>query len=685
MVSFFSSSASPGNRSGLAVSHDGGDTYTDLRPSPLNGQGINYGKVSVVYNPQDSNWYASALAAACGGQGVAIWKSTNGDAWSAIPCGHSSNQDDSPTLAVDRNPTSPYYGRLYLSWNDFTVSTSVRLDVSYSTNGGASWATPIQVTSPITSVVRNVQLVADRSGSAGTLYLFANDENGGGLNDRTHLLYRSTNGGTSWTQVAIAAAQPAPGDDVCSVPYFARINPLWRWMGAGQPAVGPGNVLHYVYGVHGTATDPADIVYVRSTDNGATWSAPLRLNTDPGPAAQWLPALSVTDDGVVTASWYDRRNSTDGANYEYWARTSTDNGLTWGAEEAVSDVLIPQPEQPDPTVSSCYGGDYNFGLAAGSTAFVGWTDGRITIQNPSGTPVPQQDIRADRLDLVQGTPTPTVTGTPPSATPTRTPGLTATATNTPSPTPTVCGGGQYLITPATGTVVPGATDIGNHCDDCSTLITLPFAYSLYDHSYTQARVTSNGLIGFALANESGNICLPDADSNDAIFAQLGQPRHPQHHRLPHLRHLYLDQRQRPHPHLQHRVARRSFASGNPINFEARLYEGQTRFDLVYGSCPRRGQRRHHRRPARHRLALHPVRVQHRRPHRRPATRLQPADLPHHRHALAQPHPGHLRRELPDRPGDRHGGRRDLRYRQPLRQLHHVHHATLRRPLLLPVL
>ena len=84
-------------------------------------------------------------------------------------------------------------------------------------------------------------------------------------------------------------------------------------------------------------------------------------------------------------------------------------------------MLIPQPEQPDPTVSSCYGGDYNFGLAAGSTAFVGWTDGRITIQNPSGTPVPQQDIRADRLDLVQGTPTPTVTGTPPSATPTARP------------------------------------------------------------------------------------------------------------------------------------------------------------------------------------------------------------------------------------------------------------------------
>ncbi len=589
VMSFFSSGITTSNYSGLAVSHDGGNTYTDLRPSPLTGRGTNYGKVSVLYNPGDGSWYASALAAGCGGQGLGVWKSNDGDTWSALPCGHTGTQDDSQSVGVDRNPTSPYYGRLYLAWNDFSVnSPNGGLYATYSTNGGASWFTPIQVTPPITAVVRNVQFVADRSGTAGQIYLFANNENGGGLNDRTHLLYRSTSGGVSWTPRTVEANQPAPGDDVCSIAYFARINPLWRWMGAGQPAIGPANVLHYVYGLHGTAGDPADIVYVRSTDSGSTWSVPLRLNTDSGSAAQWLPALSVTDDGVVTASWYDRRNSTDGLNYEYWARVSTDNGLTWAPEQAVSDALIPQPEQPDPNLSSCFGGDYNYGLALGSTAFVGWTDGRIAIPNAQGTPVPQQDIRADRLDLVQGTPTPTVTGTPPSPTATRTPTNTVQPTSTATPSPTVCSGGQYLIASATATIVPGTTDIGNHCDDCSTLINLPFAYTLYDHSYTQARATSNGLLGFALANESSNTCLPDVDSNDAIFAHWAD----------------LDTRNTtgctacgiftstsgaaPNRVFNIEWHARYFASTTELNFEVRLYEGQHTFDLVYGAVPDSG-------------------------------------------------------------------------------------------------
>ena len=585
VMSFFTSSyLTTTNDSGLAVSHDGGTTYTDLR-APLTGRGANYGQVSVVYNPGDASWYAAALATGCGGQGIGVWKSSTGDGWSALPCGHTGTQDDMPTLAVDRNPASPYYRRLYLSWNDFAASSNGPLYVTYSTDNGASWLTPIQVRPPGSAVIRNVQLVADTEGTTGRLYLFANGENGGGFNPRTPMIFRSTDGGTTWSNI-ILPDQPAPGDDVCSISYFARINPLWRWMGAGQPAVGPGNDLHYVYGVHGTASDPADIVYIRSTNNGVTWSTPLRLNTDSGSAAQWLPALSVTTDGVLTASWYDRRNSTNGLNYEYWARISTDDGLTWGPEDAVSDMLIPQPQQPDPALTSCTGGDYNYGLAVGSTAYVAWTDGRIAQPNAQGTPVPQQDIRADRLNL--GTPTPTVTGTPPSPTATRTPGLTASATRTATPSPTVCGGGQYLVTPGTGTVIPGITDVGNHCDDCSTVINLPFAYTLYDHTYSQARLTSNGLLGFVLANEGANICLPDPDSNDAIAAHWGD----------------LDTRNTtgctacgiftstsgsaPTRIFNIEWHARYLGSADEVNFEVRLYEGQTTFDLVYGAVPDAG-------------------------------------------------------------------------------------------------
>ena len=33
---------------------------------------------------------------------------------------------------------------------------------------------------------------------------------------------------------------------------------------------------------------------------------------------------------------------------------------------------------------------------------------------------------------------------------------------------------NYAVTTSTGTIVPGTTDIGNNCDDCSNVVALPF-------------------------------------------------------------------------------------------------------------------------------------------------------------------------------------------------------------------
>src|SRR5690349_20194912 len=49
-----------------------------------------------------------------------------------------------------------------------------------------------------------------------------------------------------------------------------------------QAAVGEGGVVHLIY----LAGDPAksDVIYVRSSDWGANWSAPVRVNSRPGSA-----------------------------------------------------------------------------------------------------------------------------------------------------------------------------------------------------------------------------------------------------------------------------------------------------------------------------------------------------------------------------------------------------------------
>ena len=155
------------------------------------------------------------------------------------------------------------------------------------------------------------------------------------------------------------------------------------------------------------ASDNGDIFYTRSTDNGATWSTPLLMNTDtPGIQyhTQWMPNLSVNSGGKVTASWYDRRSvstacnsATDpGCNYERYARQSSDNGVTWGASDfAVSTAIIPQPQQTDSGVQSCYAGDYDYSTAQGSNAYVTWTDGRrnvsgIQVQDVNLAVVPEQ-------------------------------------------------------------------------------------------------------------------------------------------------------------------------------------------------------------------------------------------------------------------------------------------------------
>src|SRR5204863_7064544 len=51
---------------------------------------------------------------------------------------------------------------------------------------------------------------------------------------------------------------------------------------------------------------------------------------------------------------------------------------------------------------------------------------------------------------------------------------------------------HYVIAQIGGSIVPGTTDIGNHTDDGTTFVSIPFTYTLYDTNYTGVNVSSNG-------------------------------------------------------------------------------------------------------------------------------------------------------------------------------------------------
>ncbi|MGH8099998.1 MAG: dockerin type I domain-containing protein, partial [Chthoniobacterales bacterium] len=218
--------------------------------------------------------------------------------------------------------------------------------------------------------------------------------------------YKSTDGGNSWTNpytgpMFIGPCRTGGG-------YFAVMfdNPAyWGYMGWGQPAA-RNNVVHYVYaecGAGGCPTstgDPANVFYIRSTDGGATFSAPFMLNTDGAPdKGQWEPSLSLGSDNSLFAVWYDERERTSASCqpssptnpcYRMWARKSTDGGATWLPDMPFSDVVSPLP-LGDP------GNSYDYGNNVLNMHLHAWVDGRNPINGAS-----QADVYFDREPSAAG-------------------------------------------------------------------------------------------------------------------------------------------------------------------------------------------------------------------------------------------------------------------------------------------
>ena len=132
--------------------------------------------------------------------------------------------------------------------------------------------------------------------------------------------------------------------------------------------------------------------------------------------------------------------------------------------------------------------------------------------------------------------------------------------------------------------MPGTTDIGNHGDDTVTTISLPFSYTLYDQIFTSINLSSNGNAQFTTTDTAfTNLCLPWTTHNYTIFPYWDDQR-TLVHSSPAPRYFHLDQGHCARPYLQHRMAHALTSQGAALlNYELRLYEGQSRFDVIYGT------------------------------------------------------------------------------------------------------
>ncbi|MGH7741162.1 MAG: T9SS type A sorting domain-containing protein [Candidatus Eiseniibacteriota bacterium] len=133
------------------------------------------------------------------------------------------------------------------------------------------------------------------------------------------------------------------------------------------------------------ARDQRD-AFVTFSDNGVSWSTPVRVNDDAGLYDNWLPEVGVGRDGNPYVLWYDWRDAPSncgGVSNEYLTR-STDGGATWEASRPITTAQTNWTSTASNIAPNQ--GDYQ-GVYAGAVISMAWGDGRLGDADVWGTKI----------------------------------------------------------------------------------------------------------------------------------------------------------------------------------------------------------------------------------------------------------------------------------------------------------
>lgn len=228
--------------------------------------------------------------------------------------------DDKYYLAIDRS-AGQFANRIYVSWDRNSGNNQI-LFIASSSDGGNSWTAPIKVNDGTSRFERVIGAYPAVDQATGVVYDSWHD-----YAKNIIFVDRSTSGGATWNKdVAAATTHAGFGADIGCVGGRSQ-GP------AHALKVGPSGALYLVY------ADPVqgrgfDVLLTKSSNGGATWSAPIRLNDDSGTADQFHPTLSVVAGAggdVVTVSFYDRRDDPANCLAHVYATRSNNGGATWSA------------------------------------------------------------------------------------------------------------------------------------------------------------------------------------------------------------------------------------------------------------------------------------------------------------------------------------------------------------------
>jgi BNR repeat-like domain len=381
--------------SGIYTSSDGGVTWTNrgLLDDQASWQGagvISDGDPVIAYGPKPDGHggfsytngaraYYSTLATVIGAKGfeyvVVSHSDDDGLTWSAPVIGttktSSADFNDKNWIDVDDSPSSPYFGRVYLSWTEFRSATftgygSEPMMVSASADGGASFGSPKQLSPAGNNGTGNGRQGSSIAvGPGGTVYVAF--EQG-----FVQVVSISSDGGKKWTRpITIGSVadldDPIPGSNFRTA-SFPTI--------AADPR--PGSTTVYATWANRTSVG-GRIVVATSTDSGRTWSAPVKVSGTEGYA--FYQGMDVAPSGRVDIA-YQAQTAVDPDTFGTGNASIDAYAVSKPAAGSWSDPVKISTASSDPAVSAQnnlqrqFWGDYSTLVSDDNGAWFISTDSR---------------------------------------------------------------------------------------------------------------------------------------------------------------------------------------------------------------------------------------------------------------------------------------------------------------------
>jgi hypothetical protein len=306
--------------------------------------------------------------------------------------------NDFPDIAVDRSG-GPFNGNIYVTWHEsapWTANLSagpVRAEAADAANNNPGTAELFNVGEDVTGTI-NVSTDFDYwqfSATQGQSLLFNLDPN-------TFNCGISGSGGAGMRLRLFATQSPYPNptgfpDSLLAASalgaFAQRI--VWTAPKTGtylvrlQRSAGPATfpyrlrVRNLTFGSPSPARDARDVVVVRSTNQGASWSTEQLINDDPAGLENRRPFICVDGLGHVHTFWHDARKPGLGSNAaltSIFGTTSRDGGITWTPNYQVTDELSFFSFN---TLAVPNLGDYNQAAAtANGLVYAAWSDQRLS-------------------------------------------------------------------------------------------------------------------------------------------------------------------------------------------------------------------------------------------------------------------------------------------------------------------